>query len=608
MDQGFANATDMVGPAIEVWRPSKTETALDAPPGFFTAHLASLKSGLRYPLNPLLVEFLNEVDLLPYKLVPNSHRYIAGYLVKCQESNVTPSLDHFLFTFKLTRGHKDSASYACLSQRSSKLFTSDKKGSTNDWKPFFVFVSTGPESPFTGSRHPLYRRITPPLAKAKILDDTKKLFRGGGGVEIRTVVTEESLAKLGFEFRLTILYSLVEQEGEAEDDMEQQLMLHRLKAEKKRKRDAAPKAMSSACPQATRVASCWTRLLSTWKTKERRLPQWRRGQWWLAPPSRTKVLGRSLLGATGATRDASSQRPPLSLALTFEVQTEGGLMKFSIPHHPSSGIEEFPLETKIVLPSTDQACISASSTRDLANMVLLKFVQAPLGVLELARRANVHQSTLDEVKEATEAEKELRGEVDRLAKELLEEGLCNSNLLCRIRQLERENYDLNGEKTSLSSQVESVSTWVAELEVEKGDLVCCLEGVVETFKASPEFRVTVMEQMEKLVLEWVKTKPEEDWMVEQAKVSYQCGLFQAQQFFRCKLFLLPKGTPLLDFGLPPPSDNIDEFDPTPYMEEEDSDDLEGGSERTGPCDQGNQGDQGEGASLMATKASEGTGA
>ncbi|VFQ69062.1 unnamed protein product [Cuscuta campestris] len=148
-DRGFADATDMVGPSIEVMRPTSTQTALDAPSGFFTVHLASLKKGLRFPLHPLLIEFLNVVDLLPCQLVPNSHRYIAGYLVRCKDVGVKPTLDHFIFTFKLTKGHKDWASYASLSQRSSKLFASDKKGSTKDWKPFFVFVSTGPESPFT---------------------------------------------------------------------------------------------------------------------------------------------------------------------------------------------------------------------------------------------------------------------------------------------------------------------------------------------------------------------------------------------------------------------------------------------------------------------------
>ncbi|VFQ79094.1 unnamed protein product [Cuscuta campestris] len=174
-EQGFADATDMVGPSIDVLRPTSTQTALDAPSGFFTVHLASLKKGLQFPLHPLLIEFLNEVNLLQCQLVPNSHWYIAGYLIRCKDIGVKLTLDHFLFTFKLTKGHKDWASYASLSQRSSKFFISDKKGSTKDWKPFFVFLSTGPESPFTGSGLPSFRRIPCPPSDATLLSMTHQL-------------------------------------------------------------------------------------------------------------------------------------------------------------------------------------------------------------------------------------------------------------------------------------------------------------------------------------------------------------------------------------------------------------------------------------------------
>ncbi|VFR03422.1 unnamed protein product [Cuscuta campestris] len=198
-NRGFTDATDMVGPSIEVMRPTRTQTALDAPSGFFTVHLASLKKGLRFPLHPLLIKFLNVVDLLPCQLVPNSHRYIVGYLVQCKDVGVKPTLDHFIFTFKLTKGHRDWASYASLSQRSSKLFASDKKGSTKDWKPFFVFVSTGPESPFTGSGRPSFRRIPRPPPDATLLSITRQ-FCNKGVMNIKEVVTEETLSGLGFEF------------------------------------------------------------------------------------------------------------------------------------------------------------------------------------------------------------------------------------------------------------------------------------------------------------------------------------------------------------------------------------------------------------------------
>ncbi|VFQ67167.1 unnamed protein product [Cuscuta campestris] len=163
-DRGFADATNMVGSSIEVLRPTSTQTALDAPSGFFTVHLASLKKGLWFPLHSLLIEFLNEVDLLPCQLVPNSHRYIIGYLVRCMKVGVKPTLDHFLFTFKLTKGHGDWASYASLSQR----------------------------APILSSRF-----VSP--SNATLLSITRKLC-AQGAVEIKKVVTEESLAALGFEF------------------------------------------------------------------------------------------------------------------------------------------------------------------------------------------------------------------------------------------------------------------------------------------------------------------------------------------------------------------------------------------------------------------------
>ncbi|VFQ59898.1 unnamed protein product [Cuscuta campestris] len=165
-ERGFADATDMVGPSIEALRPTSTQIALDAPSGFFTVHLASLKKELRFPLHSLLIEILNEVDFLPCQLVPNSHRYIAGYLVRCKEVRVKPTPDHFLFTFKLTKGHGDWASYASLSQRF--------------------------RAPILPSRSLSPARRHPPFHHPATLRP--------GCVEIKRVVTEVSLAALGFEF------------------------------------------------------------------------------------------------------------------------------------------------------------------------------------------------------------------------------------------------------------------------------------------------------------------------------------------------------------------------------------------------------------------------
>ncbi|VFQ97984.1 unnamed protein product [Cuscuta campestris] len=478
-DRGFADATDNVGPSIEVLRPTRTQTALDAPSGFFTVHLASLKKGLRFPLHSLLIEFLNEVDLLPCQLVSNSHRYIAGYLIKCKEVGVKPTLDHFLFTFKMAEGHGDLASYANLSERSRKLFTSDKKGSTKDWKPFFGFVLMGPESPFTGSGLPSFRRIPCPQSNTTLLSITRKLC-GPRAVEIKKVVTEESLAALGFEFvqdehrhQPDLLRDFpggnadcgpfVEQEG-LEEEMEGDLLIGHFIAGRKRKRDAA------------------------------------RGRPWS--------------------------------------------------------------------PAQDRARISAGSDDDLNNMVLLKLIQATLGMIELVGQRQDRQAAMDEAKRAVEdKQRELQDEVARLVRELEEEK-------GRFAQLEVEN-------ASLSFQVGSISARVAELEGEKVDLIQQLEAersdqarrleeAVESFKSSPEFTIVAKERMGKLVVEWVKTGPGAEWMVGESDKTFNCGLFRAQLVFCDKLARLAKGISLSDLGLPPPCCAFTDFDPSAYLDEESS--------------------------------------
>ncbi|VFQ63000.1 unnamed protein product, partial [Cuscuta campestris] len=375
-------------------RPTSTQTALDAPSGFFTVHLASLKKGLRFPLHPLLVEYLNEVDLLPCQLVPNSHRYIAGYLVRCKAVGVKPTLDHFIFTFKLTKGHKDWASYASLSQRSSKLFASDKKGSTKDWKPFFVFVSTGPESPFTGSGRPSFRRIPCPPPDATLLSITRQLCNKGV-MNIKEVVTEETLAGLGFEFvqdelrhqpdllrdtpggRQPDQLKDILEEGldcgpfvELQDsceEMDSELLLSRFTAGRKRKRETKGQGKRSSShheegpsqePAVIVVEDQDDATLETGTVTGH------------SPPHSVRPDG----DLAGSSLGVASERPPSPPAMTYEVATGGRSTRLCIPPLPQS-LGDVQLETLITLPAEDQARISAGSEDDLDNMVLLRLSQ-----------------------------------------------------------------------------------------------------------------------------------------------------------------------------------------------------------------------------------------
>ncbi|VFQ90910.1 unnamed protein product [Cuscuta campestris] len=529
-DRGFADATDMVGPSIEVLRPTSTQTALDAPTGFFTVHLASLKKGLRFPLHPLLIEFLNVVDLLPCQLVPNSHRYIAGYLVRCKDVGVKPTLDHFLFTFKLTKGHMDWASYASLSQRSSKLFASDKKGSTKDWKPFFVFVSTGPESPFTGSGRPSFRRIPCPPSDATLLSITRQLCNKGV-MNIKEVVTEETLAGLGFEFvqdelrhRPDLLRDTPGVESpDLEEEMDSDLLLSRFTAGKKRKRETRGQNKRSSSHQRESL-----------------------------PREPAVIVVEDQDDATLETGTMAGRSPPRS-----------------------------------VMPGGDLTGSSQGSEDDLDNMVLLRLSQA-----------------------AKAKQEELQEEVARLTRELEEKENHCAALAAEKASQENRCVALEADKASLSSEVESVSARVVELEGEKFDLIQQLERersdrarhaeeAVESFKSSPDFTMVAMERMDKLTAAWLQTKTGAQWMVKEGTKSFNCGLFRAQQVFRDRLAQLPKGFSLPDLGFPPPCRSLAEFDPSPYLDRGSSSASEGEEEEG---EEDGPGDQNPGASLATSKA------
>ncbi|VFQ67126.1 unnamed protein product [Cuscuta campestris] len=566
-DRGFADATDMVGPSIEVLRPTSTQTALDAPSGFFTVHLASLKKGLRFPLHPLLIEFLNVVDLLPCQLVPNSHRYIAGYLVRCKVVGVKPTLNHFLFTFKLTKGHKDWASYASLSQRSSKLFASDKKGSTKDWKPFFVFVSTGPESPFTGSGRPSFRRIPCPPPDATLLSITRQLCNKGV-MNIKEVVTEETLAELGFEFvqdelrhQPDLLRDIpgghqpdqlkdIPEEGldcgpfvelqDSGEEMDGDLLLSRFTARRKRKREAKGQGKRSSSHHGESPSREPAVIVVEDQDDATLEPGTMTGQ----SPPHSVMPGGDLAGSS---QGVASERPPSPPAVTYEVATGGRSTRLCIPPLPQS-LGDVQLETLITLPAEDQARISAGFEDDLDNMVLLRLSQATLGMIEVVGRRRGHQAALGEALKTSEArQKELQEEENR----------CVA---------------LEGDKASLSLEVELVSARVVELEREKSDLIQQLEversdrvrhaeEAVEYFKSSPDFSMVAMERMDELTAAWLKTEPGARWMVREGTKSFNCGLFCAQQVFRDRLAQLPKGFSLPDLGFPPPCRSLAEFDP-----------------------------------------------
>ncbi|VFQ68858.1 unnamed protein product [Cuscuta campestris] len=382
------------------------------------------------------------------------------------------------------------------------------------------------------------------------------------------VVTEETLAGLGFEFvqdelrhQPDLLRDIpgghqpgqlkdIPEEGldcgpfvdlqDSGEEMDSNLLLSRFTAGRKRKRETKGQGKRSSSHHEESPSREPTVIVVEDQEDATQEPGTMAGQ----SPPHPAMQGGDLVGSS---QGIALERLPSPPAVTYEVATGGRSTRLYIPPLPQS-LGDVQLETLITLPAEDQARISAGSEDDLDNIVLLGLSQATLGMIEVVGRKQGRQAAADEAMKAAEAKQ----------KELQE-----------------------------------------ELEVERSDRVRHAEGAVESFKSSPDFTVVAMERMEELTAAWLKTEPGAQWMVKEGTKSFNCGLFHAQQVFHDRLAQLPKGFSLPDLGFPPLCRSLAEFDPSPYpdggsssaSEEEEEEEVEGG-----------QSDQNPGASLAMSKA------
>ncbi|VFQ87718.1 unnamed protein product [Cuscuta campestris] len=195
----FLKAVRYAGPLVTVRRPTPEESVFDAPPGYFAIHLKSLESGFRFPLESLVIDFFKYFDFLPCQLVPNLHRYLAGFLIRCQEVGVRADLERLLTLFRVAKSSgSDGGSFAALCQQQERLFKT-KKESNRTWKSKFVFVSVGSASPFRDTPLSSFRRRSKLFASSKATADTDKLC-SGGPYEPGVLVNDEALSKFGVVF------------------------------------------------------------------------------------------------------------------------------------------------------------------------------------------------------------------------------------------------------------------------------------------------------------------------------------------------------------------------------------------------------------------------
>ncbi|CAH9063813.1 unnamed protein product [Cuscuta europaea] len=138
------------GPSATVIESGPNDVLSHAPEGCFVVHMLSVTLGLRFPLHPFLVEYLNFVKLARCQLTPNNHSYIMGFLHLCRSSWVTPTLDLFFQSFNLCRGgHTNSEGFTTLQQIPEWRLFSEVPSSHKGRKDRFCYIRMA-ENPFPG--------------------------------------------------------------------------------------------------------------------------------------------------------------------------------------------------------------------------------------------------------------------------------------------------------------------------------------------------------------------------------------------------------------------------------------------------------------------------
>ncbi|VFQ99315.1 unnamed protein product [Cuscuta campestris] len=138
----FLKAVRYAGPLVIVRRPTSEESVFDTPPGYFAIHLKSLENGFRFPLESLVIDFFKHFDFLPCQLVSNSHRYLAGFLIRCREMGVRADLERLLTLFRVAKSSgSDGGSFAALCEimisaaDRKKLFKSKPRAESSQARP-----------------------------------------------------------------------------------------------------------------------------------------------------------------------------------------------------------------------------------------------------------------------------------------------------------------------------------------------------------------------------------------------------------------------------------------------------------------------------------------
>ena len=123
--------------------PESNEVACSSKYGDVAFYEADFNAGVRFPLQPLMRELLDRLNLAPGQLAPNAWRTVVGYMVMWKvlsDGKDDLTVDELLFCYKPCQIPASKGFWSLnMRQRGLKLIVGTLL-SNREWKDDFVFV------------------------------------------------------------------------------------------------------------------------------------------------------------------------------------------------------------------------------------------------------------------------------------------------------------------------------------------------------------------------------------------------------------------------------------------------------------------------------------
>nr|GMD28935.1 uncharacterized protein LOC109159167 [Ipomoea batatas] len=139
-------------------------------------HLDSLKAGMRIPLDPFLVDFMNYYGIVPSQVAPNGHRILACFPQICARHQVPCTIDLFNFLHLVkTMGKNYHPSFVIIQCRGLFGKVSGLPDNNRKWRGKFLRVFLKEGVPFKNEWSRRMRKCVLPPETLEIKDAVEKI-------------------------------------------------------------------------------------------------------------------------------------------------------------------------------------------------------------------------------------------------------------------------------------------------------------------------------------------------------------------------------------------------------------------------------------------------